>query len=256
VDHPHGTVASSSKRREPNLTANPIDGVKVFADGADRDGILELRKNPIIQGFTTNPTLMRAAGVDDYESFALDVLQLVPDLPISFEVFSDDVQEMEQQALKIASWADNVYVKVPVTNTRGESTGVLQRRLADRGVKINVTALMTVCQVEETVTSLVSGVPAYVSLFAGRVADTGRDPIPIMIDALAALEPYPHVELIWASPRELLNVVQAAQIGCDIITVTHDLLKKLPTIGRDLDEFSLDTVRMFRRDAEQAGYSL
>jgi transaldolase len=233
-----------------------LDDIKIFADGADRDGIIALRDNPVIAGFTTNPTLMRAAGVDDYEAFALDILQLVPDLPISFEVFSDDFQLMEQQALKIASWGDNVYVKIPVTDTKGASTASLQRSLSGSGVKINVTAVMTSAQVEHIVGNLTSDVPAYVSVFAGRIADTGRDPIPIMTDVLSILSDHPQVELIWASPREILNVIHAASIGCHIITVTHDLLKKLPALDRDLDEFSLDTVRMFHRDAREAGYSL
>jgi transaldolase len=238
------------------MTTIDLGTTKIFADGADRGGILELRQNPLIQGFTTNPTLMRAAAVDDYESFALDVLQLVPDLPISFEVFSDEFSDMERQALKISSWGDNVFVKIPITNTRGESSEDLQRRLVDQGVQLNVTALMTVAQVERTAPILGAGGPGFVSLFAGRVADTGRDPIPIMSDALAALRDHPNLELIWASPREVLNIVQAAQIGCHVITVTHDLLKKLPLLDRDLDEFSLETVRMFHRDAEAAGYSL
>jgi transaldolase len=233
-----------------------LKDLKIFADGADRDAILELRKNPLIRGFTTNPTLMRAAGVDDYESFALDVVGLVGDLPISFEVFSDDVSEMEVQAHKIASWGDNIFVKIPITNTEAVSTGPLLRRLSSDGIKCNVTALMTVAQVERTIDDLAPDVPAFVSVFAGRVADTGRDPVPLMTEALHVLDSAPNVELIWASPRELLNIVQAAQIGCHVITVTPDILKKMPTLGRDLDEFSLDTVRMFRRDAEAAGYSL
>jgi transaldolase len=229
---------------------------KIFADGADRGGILELRRNPLIRGFTTNPTLMRAAQVEDYESFALDVLQLVPDLPISFEVFSDDFDDMERQALKISSWGDNVYVKIPVTNTRGESSEALQQRLAKQGVRLNVTALMTVAQVERVVPCLADGPGGYVSVFAGRIADTGRDPVPLMSEALEVLADHPHLELIWASPREVLNIVQAAEIGCHVITVTHDLLKKLHLLGHDLDEFSLETVRMFHGDAEAAGYSL
>lgn len=233
-----------------------LSTIKVFADGADRDGVLELRDNPLIKGFTTNPTLMRAAGVEDYESFALDLLQLVPDAPISFEVFADDLDGMERQARKIAAWGHNVFVKIPITTTSGESTSMLQRRLTASGVQINVTALMTVEQVATTARDLEGGAPAFVSVFAGRIADTGRDPIPIMRDALAVLEPHPHIQLIWASPREVLNIVQAAEIGCDIITVTHDLLKKIPTLGKDLTEFSLDTVKMFHRDAEAAGYSL
>jgi transaldolase len=230
--------------------------LKIFADGADRSSILEYRQNPIIRGFTTNPTLMRAAGIDDYESFALDVVDLVDGHPISFEVFSDDIAEMEAQAHKISSWGQNVYVKIPVTNTRGASTGDLLRRLSGAGIKVNVTALMTVRQVEQTAACLAAGVPAFVSVFAGRIADTGRDPVPLMTQALGVLDSFPSLELIWASPRELLNIVQAAQIECHVITVTPDILKKLPTLGRDLDDFSLDTVRMFRRDAEAAQYSL
>jgi transaldolase len=230
--------------------------LKIFADGADRSSILEYRQNPLIRGFTTNPTLMRAAGIDDYESFALDVVDLVDGHPISFEVFSDDIAEMEAQAHKISSWGQNVYVKIPVTNTQGASTGDLLRRLSGAGIKCNVTALMTVRQVEQTAACLADGVPAFVSIFAGRIADTGRDPVPLMTEAVGVLDNFPSVELIWASPRELLNIVQAAQIKCHVITVTPDILKKLPTLGRDLDDFSLDTVRMFRRDAEAARYSL
>jgi transaldolase len=229
---------------------------KVFADGADRAGILELRENPVIRGFTTNPTLMRQAGVDDYESFARDLVDLVPDHPISFEVFSDDFDEMEQQAQKIAAWGPNVYVKIPITDTAGTSSGPLQQRLADRGIKLNVTALMTVAQVEAAAARLAGGPAACISVFAGRIADTGRDPIPIMRGALDIVRAHPNIEIIWASPRELLNVVQADEIGCHIITVTHDLLKKLPGLGKDLDQFSLETVQMFHRDAVSAGFSL
>jgi transaldolase len=230
--------------------------IKIFADGADRAGIAELYANPLIRGFTTNPTLMRKAGVEDYESFARELLELVPDRPISFEVFSDDFGEMERQALQISSWGDNVYVKIPVTNTNGSASEAVVRRLAERGVKVNVTALMTPVQVREVVQWLAGGPPSYVSVFAGRVADSGRDPVPLMAEALELVRPHPNVELIWASPRELLNIVQADAIGCHIITVTHDLLEKLPTLGKDLDEFSLDTVRMFHRDGQAAGYSL
>ena len=230
--------------------------LKIFADGADRDGILELRKNPLISGFTTNPTLMRAAGVSEYESFALDVVDLVPDRPISFEVFSDDDDAMFEQALKISSWGEHVHVKIPITDTSGRSTAALQRRLADQGVQLNVTALLTLEQVEVAADALRDGAHSYVSVFAGRIADTGRDPVPMMTDALDILGDADHLELLWASPREILNVVQAAEIGCDVITVTHDLLRKLDGLGRDLTEFSLDTVRMFHRDAELSGYSL
>jgi transaldolase len=230
--------------------------LKIFADGADRDGILELRKNPSIAGFTTNPTLMRAAGVSDYESFALDVVDLVPDRPISFEVFSDDDDSMFEQALKISSWGEHVHVKIPITDTSGRSTAALQRRLAHEGVQLNVTALLTLEQVEVAADALRDGAHSYVSVFAGRIADTGRDPVPMMTAALDILGEADHLELLWASPREILNVVQAAEIGCDVITVTHDLLRKLDGLGRDLSEFSLDTVRMFHRDAQMSGYSL
>ena len=230
--------------------------VKLFADGADRKGILELYANPLIRGFTTNPTLMRKAGVEDYEWFARDILQAVPDRPFSLEVFADDEKEMERQALKISSWGEHVYVKIPVTNTKAESTEKLLRRLSGHGVKVNVTALMTPRQVETVIETVRHGPAAYISVFAGRVADSGRDPIPIMRESLDILRPFPQVELIWASPRELLNLVQAHEIGCDIITVTHDVLKKLPTLGKDLDQFSLDTVKMFHGDASSAGYTL
>ena len=230
--------------------------VKLFADGADRDGILQLYANPLIRGFTTNPTLMRKAGVEDYEWFARDILQAVPDRPFSLEVFADEETEMERQAVKIAAWGENVYVKIPVTNTRGEPTDDLLRRLAGGGVKVNVTALMTSRQVESVAKCLDDAPAAYISVFAGRVADSGRDPLPIMRESLDVLRDLPQIELIWASPRELLNVIQAHEIGCDIITVTHDVLNKLPTLGKDLHEFSLETVRMFHRDAAGARYSL
>jgi transaldolase len=230
--------------------------IKIFADGADRESIARLYANPLIRGFTTNPTLMRKAGVKDYETFAREILELVPDRPISFEVFSDDFDEMEQQALQISSWGENVYVKVPVTNTAGEPSAGVVRRLADRGVKLNVTALMTPAQVADVAGWLAGGPSGYVSVFAGRIADSGRDPVPLMVESLELIRPHPNLELIWASPRELLNLVQADAIGCHIITVTHDLLEKLPTLGKDLDEFSLDTVRMFHRDGQAAGYTL
>ena len=236
---------------------NPAElDVKLFADGADREGILQLYANPVIKGFTTNPTLMRTAGVEDYEWFARDILQTVPDRPFSLEVFADEHKEMERQAVKIASWGENVYVKIPVTDTKRQPTGELLRRLSGDGVKVNVTALMTARQVGEVAECVADAPAAYVSVFAGRVADSGRDPIPIMQESLAVLRDLPQVELIWASPRELLNIVQAHEIGCDIITVTHDLLKKLPTLGKDLDDFSLETVQMFHGDASSAGYSL
>ncbi len=236
---------------------DPVDlKVKIFADGAERAGMLELARNPLIKGFTTNPTLMRAAGISDYEAFARDILQAIPDRPISLEVFSDDFAEMEVQARRIASWGKNVYVKVPVTNTQGESAVPLVRSLAKAGVKQNVTALMTLAQVRDVAAALGSGPPACVSVFAGRIADTGRDPVPLMAAAVAMLAMYPQIELIWASPRELLNIFHADQVGCHIITVTHDLLKKLSLVGKDLTEYSLDTVKMFRNDAIKAGFKL
>jgi transaldolase len=230
--------------------------VRVFADGADIASIRKLADDPLIAGFTTNPTLMRKAGVDDYEQFAHEVLGCVTDRPISFEVFSDDFGEMGRQARKIASWADNVYVKIPITNTEGLSSLDLARRLTNEGVKVNVTALMTNEQVDAAAEALEGGSPAFVSVFAGRIADTGREPEPIMVRALEALRPLPDVQLIWASPREVLNIVQADRIGCHIIAVTHDLLAKVGLFGRDLTEFSLETVRMFHRDAAAAGYRL
>jgi transaldolase len=239
-----------------NMTMLSDLKVKIFADGAERAGMLELARNPLIKGFTTNPTLMRAAGISDYEAFARDILQAIPDRPISLEVFSDDFAEMEVQARRIASWGKNVYVKVPVTNTQGESAVPLVRSLAKAGVKQNVTALMTLAQVRDVALALGSGPPACVSVFAGRVADTGRDPVPLMAAAVAMLAMYPQIELIWASPRELLNIFHADQIGCHIITVTHDLLKKLSLAGKDLTEYSLDTVKMFRNDAIKAGFKL
>jgi transaldolase len=230
--------------------------VKIFADGADRGGMLELYSNPMIQGFTTNPTLMRGAGISDYEAFARDIVRAIPDRPISLEVFSDDFAEMEAQARRIKSWGENVYVKIPVTNTRGESSAPLIRSLAEAGVKQNVTALMTLAQVRDVAEALRRGPAACVSVFAGRIADTGRDPVPLMAAAVEMLAPYPQLELIWASPRELLNIFQADAIGCHIITVTHDLLRKLALVGKDLDEYSLDTVKMFRDDAVKAGFRL
>jgi transaldolase len=230
--------------------------IKIFADGADRDSITKLYANPVIKGFTTNPTLMRKAGVEDYETFAREILEIVSDRPISFEVFSDDFGEMEDQALHISSWAENVYVKVPVTNTSGEPAADVVRRLSDRGVKVNVTALTTPAQVNEVVQWVAGGTPCYISVFAGRIADSGRDPVPLMTESLDHASAHPNVELIWASPRELLNIVQADSIGCHIITVTHDLLEKMGSLGRDLDEFSLATVKMFYEDGQAAGYSL
>lgn len=230
--------------------------VKIFGDGADKAGILELYRNPLIKGFTTNPTLMRKAGISDYRAFALDVLREIKDRPISFEVFADEFDEMERQALEISRWADNVYVKIPVTNTRLQPSDDLVRRLSQKGVKLNVTALLTLAQVERIAPCLADGPAACISVFAGRIADTGLDPIPLMAEAVRFLRAYPNVELIWASPRELLNIYHAESTGCHIITVTHDVLKKLSLIGRDLAEYSLDTVKMFYEDGRRAGYSL
>jgi transaldolase len=223
--------------------------VKIFADGADLAGVQRLCLDPRIAGITTNPTLMRQAGVNDYETFAHAVLAAVDGRSVSFEVLSDDFDEMERQALRLASWGSNVFVKIPITNTRAESSAKLVAALADQGVNVNVTAIMTEDQIRTAVDALRSGPGGYVSVFAGRIADTGRDPLPAMRMALDLLADYDHLELIWASPREILNIVQADEIGCDIITVTHDLLAKLPTLGRDLGQFSLETVEMFRRDA-------
>jgi transaldolase len=230
--------------------------IRIFADGADAAGIAELASNPAIKGFTTNPTLMRAAGVTDYQAFARQVLPCVTGRPISFEVFADDFDEMERQARLITCWGENVYVKIPITNTERASSQELLRRLAAAGVKVNVTALLTVDQVRVATAALAGGPPSYISVFAGRVADTGRDPVPVMQAALEVMAPHANLELIWASPREILNVVQADAIGCHVITVTHDVLKKLPLLGRDLQEHSLDTVRMFHRDAQAAAYAL
>ena len=230
--------------------------IKIFADGADLAGIMRLYANPLIKGFTTNPTLMRKAGVEDYESFARTVLAAVPDRPVSFEVFADEFPEMVQQAKVIASWGSNVFVKIPVTNTRGEFSGAVIRELSAARVALNVTALLTVTQVRQVADCLAPETPAIVSLFAGRVADTGVDPVPLMREALAAMAPRPRAELLWASPRELLNVFQADEIGCHIVTVTHDVLAKLPLVGRDLEEYSLETVKMFRSDAAAAGYAI
>jgi len=230
--------------------------VKLFADGADKAGIIEMNNNPLISGFTTNPTLMKIAGIKDYRAFSLDILSHIKDKPISFEVFSDDFNEMEKQALEIASWANNVYVKIPITNTKSESSKNLIERLSNAGVKLNVTAMMTVDQVKEILPALSNGPGGYVSVFAGRVADTGENPLIVMSAVLELLNKYPKIELIWASPRELYNVVQADDIGCHIITATNDILKKLPMLGKDLDDYSLETVKMFYDDAKEAGYSI
>jgi transaldolase len=230
--------------------------VKIFADGADLKGISNLSRNPLIKGFTTNPTLMRKAGIQDYRAFALEVLGIIGERPVSFEVFSDEFAEMEKQAREIASWGSNVYVKIPVTNTRREFAGDLIGRLATAGVQLNITALLNNEQVKDVLRCLSPETPSYVSVFAGRIADTGRDPVPLMTEAVGLLEANPKAELIWASPRELLNIFHADAIGCHIITVTHDVLSKLPLVGKDLAEYSLDTVKMFHHDALSAGFNI
>jgi transaldolase len=237
---------------------NKVDDLKVklFADGADKTSMLEMNANPRIQGLTTNPTLMRKAGVTDYRAFCKDILTNIKEKPLSFEVFSDEFEEMEHQALEIVSWGENVYVKIPISNTRGESSVPLVKRLAAQGVKVNVTALMTLAQVRDVVQVLNPQVPSYVSVFAGRIADTGRPALPIMAAAVEMLRIMPTAELIWASPRELYNIIEADLAGCPIITATSDVLKKLTLIGYDLDAYSLDTVKMFYQDATAAGYKL
>jgi transaldolase len=230
--------------------------VKIFADGADLKGMKEAAAQPLVKGFTTNPTLMRQAGVSDYKAFALEVLKLIPDRPVSFEVFADDFPTMEAQGREIASWGDNVYVKVPVTNTKGEFAGPLMTRLSSSGIKLNVTAIMTNEQVKAVAAALAKDVPAIVSVFAGRIADTGRDPVPLMSEAVALLKDRPQAELLWASPRELLNIFQADEIGCHIITVTGDVIRKLALVGKDLDGYSLETVAMFYRDAQTAAFTI
>lgn len=230
--------------------------VKIFADGADKAAIMEVAANPLVKGFTTNPTLMRKVGITDYEGFARDLLADITDRPISLEVFSDDFGEMYEQAIKIASWGSNVYVKIPITNTLGESAIPLLERLAPHGVQVNVTALFTEAQVQAVSDVLADAAPSNISVFAGRIADAGVDPLPIMTRAVEIMARYPQQELIWASPREVYNVVQADDIGCHIITVTNDLIAKLPNLGKDLDQFSLETVKMFRNDAVAAGFSI
>ena len=230
--------------------------IKLFADGADKAQILKSQASPLIRGFTTNPTLMRAAGVKDYETFAREVLDIVKDRPISFEVFADDFYEMERQARKIAAWADNVFVKIPVTNTRRESSMELAGVLSHSGVKVNVTALLTLEQVRDAATALAGGAPSFISVFAGRIADTGRDPAPIMSAAAEIVSGHANMEIIWASPRELLNIFQANDAGCHIITVPDNILAKLESVGKDLSDFSLETVKMFHNDASRSGYQL
>ena len=231
--------------------------VKIFADGADKKGMLELNANPLIQGLTTNPTLMRKAGITEFEAFARDILQGITVKPLSFEVFSDDFPEMKRQGLKINSWAKNVYVKIPITNTRDESSLPLIRELANEGVKLNITAILTLEQVKGVAEALNPKVPSFVSVFAGRIADTGVDPIPHMCECKKILADMPRAELLWASVREVLNIFQANDCGCEIVTVPHDILNKaLKLAGTDLKELSLDTVKMFANDAKGAGFSL
>ena len=230
--------------------------IKIFADGADEKEIIKLNEKNYIKGFTTNPSLMKKANIKNYETFAKNLLGKIKKKPISFEVFSDDLNLMEKQAEKIATWGKNVNVKIPITNTKAESTVELIQSLSSQSVKINVTAMMTTDQVANVLPALGNGPGGYVSVFAGRIADAGMDPLPIMKDVVALLKSYPNVELIWASPRELYNVVQADEIGCDIITATNNILKKLPSLGKDLMEFSLDTVKMFYNDAQSAGYTI
>jgi transaldolase len=235
-----------------------MDGLstRVFADGADLDGILALAADPRISGFTTNPTLMWKAGLTDYSDFAQRLLERITRHPISFEVFANGVEEMRRQARLIAAWGENVYVKIPVTTTSGESMVPLVRELSESGVKVNVTALFTTAQVELVTAAVRNGAPSYLSVFAGRIADAGIDPLPIMARSVDIMVDAPRAELIWASPREVLNVVQADSVGCHIITMSHDLLAKLELLGKDLEQFSLETVQMFHRDAVAAGFNL
>jgi len=229
---------------------------RIFADGAELDGILALAADPRISGFTTNPTLMHKVGLTDYERFARELLGHVDTHPISFEVFADEAPEMRRQATRIASWGDNVYVKIPVTSTKGESMAPLVRELSEGGIKINVTALFTTAQVELVAAAVADGAPSYLSVFAGRIADAGVDPVPIVARSLEIMRQAPRAELIWASPREILNLVQADEVGAHIITITHDLLKKLDCLGKSLEQYSLETVKMFHSDALAAGFTL
>src|SRR3954452_10481470 len=230
--------------------------VKIFADGADKAGMLDMYKHAYVKGFTTNPTLMRKAGVTDYEAAAKDIVAAIPDRSISFEVFADDFSEMERQARRITTWGRHVSVKIPVTNTKSESAIPLVRKLSQDGIALNVTAIFTLDQVQDVVDAVKGGAPCFVSVFAGRIADTGIDPVPIMAESVKRLRAAPNTELIWASPRELLNIFQADEIGCHVITVTNDILKKLDGTGKDLGQFSLETVQMFRNAAVAAAYRI
>ena len=233
-----------------------MSNIKLFADGADKVGIMEMYQNPRIAGFTTNPTLMRKAGITDYVAFAKDLLSEIPDKPISFEVFADEFDEMERQALEIAGWGKNVYVKIPVMNTKRQTSYDLVQKLSQAGVQLNITAMMTLEQVNKVTEAVQGGASCFVSVFAGRVADTGIDPVPMMQEALELLKNVPNAELLWASPREVLNVYQAEAIGCHIITATNDILKKLELNGKNLDVYSQETVQMFFNDAQAAGFQL
>ena len=230
--------------------------VKIFSDGADKEDMLDMASKTFIRGLTTNPTLMKKAGIKDYEAFAKDILSTIKEKPISFEVFSDDFDEMEKQAMKITSWADNVYVKIPVTNTKKESSKELIKRLVEKKVKLNITAIMTLDQVKTVLSVLDNKVPSIISVFAGRIADTGKDPISLMKECLTEMKINPKSELLWASPRELLNIIQADQIGCHIITATKDIIKKLKLANYDLEDYSLDTVKIFYKDAVDAGFKI
>ena len=230
--------------------------VKIFSDGADKEDMLDMASKTFIRGLTTNPTLMKKAGIKDYEAFAKDILSTIKEKPISFEVFSDDFDEMEKQAMKITSWADNVYVKIPVTNTKKESSKELIKRLVEKKIKLNITAIMTLDQVKTVLSVLDNKVPSIISVFAGRIADTGKDPISLMKECLTEMNINPKSELLWASPRELLNIIQADQIGCHIITATKDIIKKLKLANYDLEDYSLDTVKMFYKDAVDAGFKI
>jgi transaldolase len=230
--------------------------IKLFADGADKDTMIKLSKNPSIAGLTTNPTLMKKAGIKNYKDFSLDILSEIKNLPLSLEVFSDDLYEMEKQALDISSWGNNVYVKIPITNTKGESTYNIIKNLSNKGVKINVTAIMTIEQVEHIIPAMIKCKSGYISIFAGRIADTGIDPLPIMKESVELVKDYPNLKILWASSRELYNIIQADNIGCHIITITQDIFNKIPMIGKDLNDLSLDTVKMFYDDAIESGFKI
>jgi transaldolase len=230
--------------------------IKIFSDGADKKEMLDMNSKTLIKGFTTNPSLMKKTGIKNYEAFAKDILSIIKEKPISFEVFSDDFDEMERQAMKIASWANNVYVKIPITNTKKQNSAKLIKRLSEKKVKLNITAIMTLDQVKTVVKILDKKIPNIISVFAGRIADTGRDPIPIMKDCLNEMKNYPNSELLWASSRELLNIIQSDDIGCHIITVTNDIINKLELINFDLEEYSLNTVKTFYKDASEANFKI